>query len=220
MTAYMIGSRCFEIGQARSPRAGTDTVALAVKAGDGTPAGQPALSFAGLLRRLRAEARLTQEELAEAAGLSPRSISDLERGVNLTARKDTALLLADALGMTGQVRVLFVAAARGRAPASEVLEARNGPPADAQAAAGALPRDTAGFTGLEPALAQLIEAVAGTASTGGRVVGIYVIGMLTGPIHTARTPNPGIDAQRCRRRSHQPQRRAAVSWPTSRVVRT
>src|SRR5215472_16484867 len=97
MTAYMIGSRCFEIGQARSPRAGTDTVALAVKAGDGTPAGQPALSFAGLLRRLRAEARLTQEELAEAAGLSPRSISDLERGVNLTARKDTALLLADAL---------------------------------------------------------------------------------------------------------------------------
>ena len=29
---------------------------------------QPALGFAGLLRQLRAEARLTQEELAEAAG--------------------------------------------------------------------------------------------------------------------------------------------------------
>ena len=32
---------------------------------------QPALSFAGLLRRLRAEAQMTQEELAEAAGAEP-----------------------------------------------------------------------------------------------------------------------------------------------------
>ena len=73
------------------------------------------LSFAGLLRQLRAEARLTQEELAEAAALSPRSVSDLERGINRTAHKDTALLLADALGLAGPVRELFVAAARGRA---------------------------------------------------------------------------------------------------------
>jgi transcriptional regulator with XRE-family HTH domain len=48
------------------------------------------LEFAGVLRQLRVEARLTQEELAEAAGLSPRSVSDLERGINRTARKDTA----------------------------------------------------------------------------------------------------------------------------------
>ena len=47
----------------------------------GTMAGQPVLEFAGLLRQLRAEAGLTQEELAEAAGLSPRSVSDLERGI-------------------------------------------------------------------------------------------------------------------------------------------
>ena len=85
---------------------------------------EPPLSFAGLLRQFRSEARLTQEELAEAAGLSPRSVSDLERGINRTARKDTALLLADALSLNGQVRVLFVAAARGRAPAAEVLAAR------------------------------------------------------------------------------------------------
>jgi transcriptional regulator with XRE-family HTH domain len=58
---------------------------------------EPLLSFAGLLRQFRTEARLTQEELAEAAGLSPRSVSDLERGINRTARKDTAALLADAL---------------------------------------------------------------------------------------------------------------------------
>src|SRR5215469_17237989 len=84
------------------------------------------LSFAGLLRQFRTEARLTQEELADAAGLSPRSVSDLERGINRTARKDTALLLADALGLTGQVRALFVAAARGRAPAADVLATGNG----------------------------------------------------------------------------------------------
>ena len=62
---------------------------------------QPQLEFAGLLRQLRVQATLTQEELAEAAGLSPRSVSDLERGIHRTARKDTALLLADALGVAG-----------------------------------------------------------------------------------------------------------------------
>jgi transcriptional regulator with XRE-family HTH domain len=74
---------------------------------------QPGLSFAVLLRQLRAEARLTQEELAEAAGLSPRSVSDLERGINRTARKDTAVLLAGPLGLAGPAGELFVAAARG-----------------------------------------------------------------------------------------------------------
>ena len=84
---------------------------------------QLALGFGGLLRQLRAEAGLTQEELAEAAGLSPRSVSDLERGINRTARKDTAELLAGALGLAEPARALFVAAARGRAPAGEVLAA-------------------------------------------------------------------------------------------------
>jgi transcriptional regulator with XRE-family HTH domain len=81
---------------------------------------QPVLGFAGLLRQLRVEARLTQEELAQAAGLSPRSVSDLERGINRTARKDTAVLLAGALGLAEPVVALFVAAARGRAPVAEV----------------------------------------------------------------------------------------------------
>jgi len=81
------------------------------------------LRFAGLLRQLRAEARLTQEELAEAAGLSPRSVSDLERGINRTARKDTAESLASALGLVEPLRALFVAAARGRVPAADVRAA-------------------------------------------------------------------------------------------------
>jgi len=89
-------------------------------------ADQRALSFAELLRRLRAEAKLTQEELAAAAGVSPRSVSNLERGVNRTAHKDTAVLLARALGLTGAAAELFVAAARGNVPAAEVLAAADG----------------------------------------------------------------------------------------------
>jgi transcriptional regulator with XRE-family HTH domain len=87
---------------------------------------QSSLSFAGLLRQLRTEAKLTQEELAEAAGLSPRSVSDLERGINRTARKDTALLLAVALKLPGPVSALFVAAARGKGPPADVLAAIRG----------------------------------------------------------------------------------------------
>jgi len=90
-----------------------------------SPADQPAPNFAVLLKQLRAEARLTQEELAHAVGLSPRSISDLERGISRTARKDTALLLADALAIGGSARTKFVEAARGRAEACEVLAARD-----------------------------------------------------------------------------------------------
>src|SRR5262252_2707532 len=108
--------------------------------GDGRAlAGQPAAAFAGLLQQLRAEAGLTQEELGQAAGLSPRTVSDLERGIHRSAHQDTARLLADALGLTGPVRGLFAAAARGRVSAAEVLAARStlprgvGPSADGQA---------------------------------------------------------------------------------------
>ena len=139
---------------------------------------QPALSFAGLLRRLRDDAGLTQEELAEAASLSPRSVSDLERGVNLTARHDTARLLAGALGLTGPQRALFEAAARGRAPADEVLAA--GEAAAAAAATRALPRDIASFTGRAAELAQLVGAVTGAAAAGVGVVGIHAIGGMAG----------------------------------------
>ncbi|HXT94002.1 MAG TPA: AAA family ATPase [Trebonia sp.] len=75
---------------------------------------QPVGGFALLLQRLRVRAGLTQEELAEAAGVSPRTVSDLERGINRSARRDTAELLADAMGLGGDDRERFLAAARGR----------------------------------------------------------------------------------------------------------
>jgi len=142
---------------------------------------EPALTFAGLLRQLRTEARLTQEELAEAAGLSPRSVSDLERGINRTARKETAVLLADTLGLPGTVAELFVAAARGRGSAQDVVAARQGTALGAFAAAATrgLPRDVASFTGRQADLDRLVEGLE-TLATGGGVVGICAIGGMAG----------------------------------------
>ena len=114
---------------------------------------QPGLSFAALLRQLRDQAQLTQEELAEAASLSPRSVSDLERGINRTARKDTALLLAGALGLAGLARERFVAAARGRGPVAEVLAARGG--AAAPAPQHTLPGQLSAFIGRGRELAEV-----------------------------------------------------------------
>ena len=87
---------------------------------------QHGLEFAELLRRLRGQAGLTQEELAEAARLSPRSVSDLERGVHRSAHKDTAQQLADALVLAEPMRALFVAAARGRGSTAPMPRRENG----------------------------------------------------------------------------------------------
>jgi transcriptional regulator with XRE-family HTH domain len=112
-------------------------------------ADQDPVTFGGLLRRLRTDAGLTQEELAGAAGVSTRSVSDLERGINLTARKDTARLLADALGLTGPVRARFEAAARGRTVPGGAETGR------VAAAMRTVPRDIAAFTGRQRELEQL-----------------------------------------------------------------
>ena len=143
----------------------------------------PAVSFAVLLRRLRMDAGLTQEELASAARLSYRSISDLERGVNLTARRETARLLADALHLSGADRAAFEAAARGRALAATpaVQESRAGTVA---VATRTLPRDVASFTGRERELAYLVGVVADRADSGG-MLGICAIG---GMAASARPP--------------------------------
>src|SRR5215213_7792749 len=67
--------------------------------------------FADLLRQHRLAAGLTQEELAEHAGISARGISDLERGARTHPHRETVRLLADALGLSGVERSAFVRAA-------------------------------------------------------------------------------------------------------------
>jgi transcriptional regulator with XRE-family HTH domain len=121
---------------------------------------QPSLSFAGLLRQLRVAVKLTQEELAQAAVLSARAISDLERGINHTARKNTAVRLARALGLAGPLSVVFVEAARGRLPASDVLAALEGArqqPAAVRPRLWNIPARNLTFTGREDLLAAVRE---------------------------------------------------------------
>lgn len=68
--------------------------------------------FGELLKRHRLDAGLTQEDLADRAGLSPHGISDLERGARRTPRPSTLTLLAEALGLTEEHRASFFAAVR------------------------------------------------------------------------------------------------------------
>ena len=83
--------------------------------------------FGSLLRRHRAAIGLTQEELAERAGLSARAISDLERGIKRAPRKDTVTLLAKALGLTPRQCDAFAAAARPGAPGVGAAAAPDAP---------------------------------------------------------------------------------------------
>ncbi|MFI7676848.1 helix-turn-helix domain-containing protein [Actinophytocola sp. NPDC049390] len=69
-------------------------------------------TFAGMVRGWRQVANLTQEELAERSGLSPRSIQNLERGRVSRPRRDSVRLLADALRLSGADRAAFEHAAR------------------------------------------------------------------------------------------------------------
>jgi len=148
-------------------------------------AGSP---FGALLRQLRVAAGLTQEELAASARLSPRSVSDLERGISRSPRPETVRRLAAALGLGERELAEFRAAAAGRQPGrgEETLAwAVEGGLGDrvladpGLAAVRALPRDVAGFTGRAEELGVLTGPVADAAASGG-VVGICAIGGLAG----------------------------------------
>jgi YVTN family beta-propeller protein len=67
--------------------------------------------FGVLLTRYRMAAGLSQEQLAERAGLSSRGISDLERGARTRPHATTVHHLAQALGLSTDERTLFEEAA-------------------------------------------------------------------------------------------------------------
>jgi serine/threonine-protein kinase len=92
-------------------------------------------SFASLLSRFRVALGLTQEEVAERAGLSARAISDLERGVKTRPRAYTVRQLAGALRLSAADRAVFEQAA---------LAAGSGPQVDYE-------RSVGGFLGAVPA---------------------------------------------------------------------
>jgi predicted ATPase/DNA-binding XRE family transcriptional regulator len=70
-----------------------------------------------LLRQHRIDSGFTQQDLAERAAISTRTVSDIERGLRSGVYRDTAKRLADALHLEGSKRAAFERAAR-RAPAA------------------------------------------------------------------------------------------------------
>lgn len=64
------------------------------------------------MRQFRTTAGLSQETLAEQAGLSVRGISDLERGARRFPRLETVRMLADALDLNSEDRTALLTAAR------------------------------------------------------------------------------------------------------------
>jgi DNA-binding XRE family transcriptional regulator len=93
-------------------------------------------SFGEVLRRVRSGAALSQEALAERAGLSKRGISDLERGARLAPRLETVRLLADALSLGDADRLALLAAARPALLRHDAL--------------GGVPLETGSVPGTEP----------------------------------------------------------------------
>jgi predicted ATPase/transcriptional regulator with XRE-family HTH domain len=79
-------------------------------------------SFGALLRRHRLAAGLTQEELAERAGVSARGVQDLERGLRTAPRTETVRLLADALGLNAEERSAFISAAHPELAAASTVQ--------------------------------------------------------------------------------------------------
>jgi predicted ATPase/DNA-binding XRE family transcriptional regulator len=69
-------------------------------------------SFANLLREYRRAAEMTQEELAERAGISVRALRKLESGASLAPRRDTIDLLATALQLATEKRTLLESTSR------------------------------------------------------------------------------------------------------------
>ena len=100
-------------------------------------------SFATLLRRHRIAAGLSQEALAERAGLSARAISDLERGLRRAPYCDTIRLLADALGLTPEERTDLAASVSRRRGTAGVTGGRS------DAGRGDVPQPATSFVGRE-----------------------------------------------------------------------
>ncbi|CAN5124328.1 hypothetical protein BH23CHL1_BH23CHL1_05980 [soil metagenome] len=88
---------------------------------------EPHTAFRDLLRHARRDAELTQEELAERAGVSARTISDLERGVIRAPRRDTLAMLASALDLSSADRIEWERARHRLATRPASSDARTAP---------------------------------------------------------------------------------------------
>lgn len=121
-------------------------------------------SFGALLRSWREDAGLSQERLADRAGLAVRTIGHLERDERRPHRATVQRIL-DAIGVDGPAREELLAAAAGRAQRGSheppVQPGRPGAVVPAQ-----LPADVAAFTGRVHEVGQLDALLAGLGDDG------------------------------------------------------
>src|SRR5438105_337594 len=118
-------------------------------------------TFGDLLRRFRLAAGLTQEDLAERAQVSPRAISDLERGQRNRPWRETVSLLASALKLDPSERSeLEAAARRGSASPSETTESVV--PSRESTSRAILPIQVTSFVGRERVIAEVRQRLTTT----------------------------------------------------------
>ncbi|PPK65273.1 helix-turn-helix domain-containing protein [Actinokineospora auranticolor] len=150
-----------------------------------TASGEPSPEvFSTLLRTHRERARLTQEELAERAGVSVRAISDIERGVARSPQRRTVTALAGHLSLSEVEVVEFLASARSARPrVVPPPPATTGAPVFSPAVVGVLPPAIDDLAGRAEELAQVRE-LAEAVAAGGRAGQVLV---LSGPPGTGKT---------------------------------
>ncbi|MFG2629763.1 ATP-binding protein [Streptomyces sp. NPDC048473] len=120
-------------------------------------------NFAELLRRHRRAARLTLEELAEASGVSVRTLSDLERGRSKGPQHRTVIAVTDALALENDARKQLVELARD----GRLRDHWTRPTGLCE-----LPRSVDDFTGRAAELAWIGDLVHAKHAPGAPVVGI------------------------------------------------
>jgi predicted ATPase/transcriptional regulator with XRE-family HTH domain len=119
------------------------------------------------VRRFRINAGLSLDVLAEQAGIAPDALDALERGAAPPPAGTSVAALAEALGLSGERRTAFEAAADapdGAAAASETPGAPGAPPASHAPSAAAQPA----FVGRDAELAEIAAAL-----TSSRLVTIF-----------------------------------------------
>jgi tetratricopeptide (TPR) repeat protein len=116
------------------------------------------------LRRCRESAGMSQEELAQRAGVSVRALRNIERGRTQCPHQGSLVRLADALALQGQARAEIIGL--GRRPAARTTTPQRPTPSDGNAPTvpRQLPASIRQFVGREHELAEL-GGLLGDAST-------------------------------------------------------